>query len=157
MAGKTVTTGRASVTMDKDMDKFFLSTLKKLAPNFEKEVKKALDRIEKEAKEAWPKRQIRKKWDKTNKRYIFKDESQNSWNKFKRGFRVDPDGNIVVYLKNTAPYAWAIKYGADPKSKDGTRLIEPQGRKPARELLVKPMRKSSKIIVKALAADLFKR
>lgn len=157
MGKKTIKTKRASITMDKDMEKFFLGTLKRVAPNFEKEVKKALDQIEKKAKEEWPKRQLKKTWDRTEKRYVFKDESKNSWNKFKRGFRIDPDGNIVVYLKNTAPYAWAIKYGVDPKNKDRTRLIEPQGRKPARELLVKPMRKSSKMIVKALASDLFKR
>ena len=157
MAGKTVTTGRASVTMDKDMEKFFLGTLKKLAPNFEKEVKKALDVIEREAKEGWPKRQPKRNRIKAGEQWSYREVSQNSWNKFKRGFRIDPDGNIVVYLKNTAPYSWAIKYGVDPKNKDGAKLIEPQGRKPARELLVKPMRKSSKKIVQALAADLFKR
>jgi hypothetical protein len=56
-----------------------------------------------------------------------------------------------------APYSWAIKYGKNPKNKSGERIIEPQGRKAARELLTKPMRKSSKVIVKALSKDLFKR
>jgi len=157
MGKKTIKTGRASVTMDKDMTAFFLGPLKKIAPNFEKEVQRAFDVIEKEAKEQWPKRQPRKIYDKRTRTYSFKDESQNSWNKFKRGIRLDSDGNIVVFLQNTAPYSWAIKYGKDPKNKDGSRLIEPQGKKAARELLVKPMRKSSKAIVKALSEDLFKR
>ena len=99
MAKKTITTGRASVTMDKDMTAFFLGPLKK----------------------------------------------------------IDPNGDIVVYLKNTASYSWAIKYGKDPKTKTGERIIEPQGKRAAQELLIKPMRKSSKVIVNALAKDLFKR
>lgn len=139
------------------MDKFFLDTLKKIVPNFEAIVKKELDKIEKEARENWPKRQLRKKYDRRTGTYTFKDESQNSWNKFKRGIRVDPNGDIVVFLKNTASYSWAIKYGKDPKTKSGDRIIEPLGKKPARELLIKPMRKSSKVIVNALAKDLFKR
>jgi len=157
MAKKTITTGRASISMNKDMDKFFLDTIKKLAPNFEKTAMEEIEKIEKEARENWPKRQLTKKYDRRTGIYTFKDESQNSWNKFKRGIRVDSNGNIVVFLKNTASYSWAIKYGEDPKTKTGDRIIEPQGKKPARELLIKPMRKSSKIIVKSLAKDLFKR
>ena len=157
MAKKTITTGRASITMDKDMDKFFLDTIKKLAPNFEKTAMEELKKIEAHARENWPKRRPRKIFDRRTGKYIFKEESKNSWNKFKRGIRIDSNGNIVIFLKNMAPYSWAIKYGKNPKNKSGERIIEPQGRKAARELLTKPMRKSSKVIVKALSKDLFKR
>tara|TARA_R110000803_G_scaffold7436_8_gene23976 strand:- start:2974 stop:3447 length:474 start_codon:yes stop_codon:yes gene_type:complete len=157
MAKKTITTGRASVTMDKDMTAFFLGPLKKIIPNFEATVKKELDKIEKEAEANWPKRQPRKKYNRRTGTFSFIDESQNSWKKFKRGIRIDPNGDIVVYLKNTASYSWAIKYGKDPKTKTGERIIEPQGKRAAQELLIKPMRKSSKVIVNALAKDLFKR
>lgn len=157
MAKKTITTGLASVTMDKNMDKFFLDTIKKIAPNFEKTAMEELKKIEQEARENWPKRRLRKIYDRKANKYIFRDESKNSWNKFKRGIRVDAQGNIVVFLINTADYAWAIKYGKDPKNKSGERIIEPQGKKVARELMIKPMKKSSKVIVKALTKDLFKR
>jgi hypothetical protein len=155
--GKEIKKGNASVTLDQDMSKFFLGLLKKAAPSAEKIMTETLEKIERDAKAQWPKRQPVKRFNKKTGRVYFEDRSNNSWRMFERGIRIDARGNIVVFLKNTAPYSWVIKYGKDPKNKEGKALIEPQGRRVARELLVKPMRKSTRKVVTALSKELFKR
>ena len=154
MAKSQFAKGNASVTLDQDMTKFFLDVLRKAAPSAEKIMTDSLEQIEQQARQNWPKRQPVRRF--RGGRVEFVDESQESWKKFERGIRIDPDGSIVVFLKNTAPYSYMIKYGKDPKNKNGQELIEPQGRRVATELLIKPMRKSSRKVVKALADELFR-
>lgn len=150
--GKIIKTGGVSIGIDDnlDLDKF----LKTVAPSASKMMEEEFARIEKEAKAEWPKRKPTKKFKKG--KITFKDESKNSWNKFERGIRISR-GNIEVFLKNTAPYSWAIKIGVDATNASGGGIFIPQGKRVAQELMVKPLRKSSKKIAKKLADDLVRR
>ena len=71
--------------------------------------------------------------------------------------RLDANGNVVVYLKNTAPYSYMIRYGEDAQNAAGGSIIAPQGKRVADETLLKPMRKQANKVVKALANDLTRR
>ena len=152
--GDKYNAGNASVEMDSDMSEFFMQTLKKALPNAEKIMRESIESIETQAREEWTKRQPRRSFDKATGRWTTKDKSQKSYLKFKRGVRIEADGSIVVFLKNTAQYAWAIKFGADSKNKNGDPILQPQGKRVAQELLIKPLNKSAQKIVKALADDL---
>ena len=76
---------------------------------------------------------------------------------FRRGARVLASGVLEVYLKNTADYSYVMRFGVDSKNKDGKDIIQPQGKRVADELMIKPLRKSANRVVKALAEDLKKR
>jgi 1,4-alpha-glucan branching enzyme len=154
MAKTTAKVGNASVEFEEDMVDFFLGAIKKVLPTAEKIMTDALIQIEEDAKKEWPKRQPRRTYNKRTKTWTIRDDSEESWKKFKRGIRVEPDGSVVVFLKNTAPYSWAIKFGVDPKNKDGRPILQPQGKRAGQELLVKPMRKSARKVIKALSEDL---
>lgn len=154
MATKTVKKGNAEINLDQDMTKFFLDVLRRAAPEAEKIMSDAFEKIERDAKKEWPKRKPTRKF--RDGRVSFVDESQNSWNQFERGARVDTQGNLVVFLKNTAPYSYVIKFGADSRNKDGRDIILPQGKRAAQELLIKPLNKQTRRIVKALSNELFK-
>tara|TARA_R100000005_G_C4982495_1_gene191862 strand:- start:1190 stop:1663 length:474 start_codon:yes stop_codon:yes gene_type:complete len=155
--GKSYKTGNATVEITEDMEEMFLGFLKTVAPNASKIMEETLKEIEREAKKEWPKRKpiIRKNSD--GDVTFFRETSKKSFKMFKRGIRITGDGNISVYLKNTAPYSWAIKFGEDSRNKEGKEIIQPQGRRVATELMVKPLNKSSRKVVKALAEDLMKR
>ncbi len=154
MAKKIIKSGNATVDLNQDMSKFFLDVLRKAAPEAEKIMSEAFQQIERDAKKSWPKRKPVRKF--RQGRVIFVDESKNSWNQFERGARIDSQGNLVVYLKNTAPYSYVIKFGVDSRNKEGQDIIQPQGRRAAQELLIKPLNKHTRHIVKALANELFK-
>lgn len=155
--GKSYKTGNATVEIPQDMTQMFLDVLKRVAPNAERIMEETLQEIEREAKKEWPKRKPRIRKDKEGKITFFRETSKKSYTKFERGIRVTARGDIEVYLKNTAPYSWAIKFGGDSRNKDGDEIIQPQGRRVATELMVKPLRKSSRKVVKALSRDLGKR
>ena len=155
--GKSYKTGNATVELPQDISKMFLDSLKKIIPQAEKIMTEELIKIEREAKKEWPKRKPRIRKNKEGRITFFRETSKKSHNKFERGVRVSADGNIVVYLKNTAPYSWAIKFGADSRNKDGDQILQPQGKRVATELMVKPLRKSSRKVIKALSRDLGKR
>mgnify|MGYP003152220744 CR=1 FL=1 len=75
------------------------------------------------------------------------DKSQDSKNKLERGIMIDgPD--IVAFVRNNAPYAWAIKTGQYTINDlaFGTRTCN--------ELLWKPMQNAGKKLVDVLADDL---
>ena len=155
--GKSYKTGNATVEIPQDMTKMFLEVLKRVAPNAERIMDEEMSKIEREAKKEWPKRKPRIRKDKEGKITFFRETSKKSYNKFERGIRVTARGDIEVYLKNTAPYSWAIKFGEDSRNKDGDEILQPQGKRVATELMVKPLRKSSRKVIKALSRDLGKR
>lgn len=154
MANTTAKTGNSSVEFSGDMANFFLGAIKKVLPSAEKIMTESLEEIEQAAIREWPKRKPHRSFNRKTKQWTIKDESEDSWKHFQRGIRVDPDGSIVVFLKNTAPYAWAIRFGEDSRNKDGKAILQPQRKRAAQELLVKPMRKSSRKVIKALSDDL---
>lgn len=155
--GKQYKTGNATVEIKEDMEDMFLNFLKTVAPNAEKIMDETLREIEAQAVKDWPKRKPQIRRNKEGDITFFRETSKKSWRMFRRGIRISAGGQIIVYLKNTAPYSWAMKFGEDSRNKDGKEIIQPQGRRVATELMVKPLNKSSRKVVKALAEDLMKR
>lgn len=77
------------------------------------------------------------------------DKSQDSKNKLERGLMIDgPD--IVAFVRNTAPYAWAIRTGRY------TLNDLSYGTRTSNELLWSPMKTAANRLVKDLANDLIK-
>ena len=154
--GDKITSGKATAQFDTNLDQMFTGLLATVAPNASLIMQQTLDTIERDAIPDWPKRQPTVR-EKDGKVTFYRDDSKNSWRMFVRGTRVDANGNIVVYLKNTAPYSYMIKYGEDSVNNRGGQIIAPQGKRVADETLTKPMRKQANKVVKALADDLIKR
>lgn len=150
----TFTKGNASVSFGDDLQSFYSGFLDKVAPGAKKIIDQTLEEIQKEAQRQWPRRKPAVRTDADGRVVFFRELSKDSYKKFVRGFRVDPDGNIVGFLKNTAPYAFTIKFGIDSENWQGKDIIFPTGKRVATELMVKPMRRGSRHVVKALADDL---
>ncbi len=154
--GDKITKGNATAQFDTDLDQMFTGLLATVAPNASRIIDEALTDIEQAAIPEWPKRQPTVR-EKNGKVTFYRDESKNSWRMFVRGKRLDANGNVVVYLKNTAPYSYMIRYGEDAQNAAGGSIIAPQGKRVADETLLKPMRKQANKVVKALANDLTRR
>jgi len=151
-----ITKGNAGVVIDTDLQEFYTGFLDKVAPNAKKIIDSSLEEIQRGAVRDWPVRppEIREK---DGKIVFFKITTKESWKKFERGYRITPDGGFEGYLRNTAPYSWAIKFGVDSENNQGRDIIQPQGRRVATELMVKPQKKQSKKVISALADDLMRR
>jgi len=152
-----ITTGRAGVVIDTDLQQFYTGFIDKVAPNARAIIDGTLEQIEREAIRDWPVRQPEIRTDKDGKIVFFKRTTKESWKKFERGYRITPDGGFEGYLRNTAPYSWAIKFGIDSENNQGKDIIQPTGRRVATELMVKPQKKASKKVISALADDLMRR
>jgi len=138
----TFSKGTASISTNQNIETFYTGFLDKVAPNARKVIDQTLKNIESEAKKDWPKR---------------KTKSRGSYKKFVRGYKIDSQGFIVGFLKNTAPYSWAMKFGMDSENFTGQDIIFATGKRVSNELLIKPMKKQSRHVVNALADDLSKR
>ena len=151
-----ITNGNAGIVIDTDLQEFYMGFLDKVAPNAKKIIDSSLEEIQQGAVRDWPVRQpeIREK---DGKIVFFRITTKESWRKFERGYRITPDGGFEGYLRNTAPYSWAIKFGVDSENNQGRDIIQPQGRRVATELMVKPQKKQSKKVISALADDLMRR
>jgi hypothetical protein len=155
--GKMYKNGNAVVQFTEDMEGIFLSFLQTVTPNAEKIMREELDKIEEEAVKDWPKRKPAIRTNKEGEIVYFRDRSKKSYRMFRRGVRVTAGGVLEVYLKNTADYSYLMFFGADSRNKDGKDIIQPQGKLVADELLVKPLKKSARKVVRALMKDLSKR
>lgn len=137
--GDTFKKGKASAEFSRNLDDFYAGFLDQVAPTARRVIDESLERIERDARKEWPRR---------------KRGSKGSARQFVRGYRVTAQGTIEGYLKNTAPYAWAIKFGADSENSSGRDIIQPMGKRVAQVLLVSPLKKESRKVVQALADDL---
>ena len=151
-----ITKGNAGIVIDTDLQEFYTGFLDKVAPNAKQIIDSSLEEIQRGAVRDWPVRppEIREK---DGKIVFFRITTKESWKKFERGYRITPDGGFEGYLRNTAPYSWAIKFGVDSENNQGRDIIQPQGRRVATELMVKPQKKQSKKVISALADDLIRR
>jgi len=151
-----ITKGNAGIVIDTDLQEFYTGFLDKVAPNAKQIIDSSLEEIQRGAVRDWPVRppEIREK---DGKIVFFRITTKESWKKFERGYRITPDGGFEGYLRNTAPYSWAIKFGVDSENNQGRDIIQPQGRRVATELMVKPQKKQSKKVISALADDLMRR
>jgi hypothetical protein len=154
---KKFKTGNATVEIEQDLGEMFLGFLKFVAPNAERIMDEELDKIEEEALKDWPQRKPIVRTNKEGEIVFFRRTTQKSWKMFRRGARVLASGVLEVYLKNTANYSYVMRFGVDSKNKDGKDIIQPQGKRVADELMIKPLRRSANRVVKALAEDLKKR
>lgn len=153
----TYKSGNATVEINQDMGEMFLGFLKTVVPNAEKIMDEELTKIEKEARKDWPKRKPIVRTNQEGAIIFFRETSKKSYQMFRRGARLLASGEIEVYLKNTAPYAYVIRFGKDSKDKNGKEIIQPLGKRVADELMIKPIRRSADRVAKALAKDLMKR
>lgn len=154
---KSYTRGNATVQVDQDMESMFMGFLHTVAPNAGKIMEEELAKIEKEAIRDWPKRKPIIKRDREGNIIESKKTSLESYKKFKRGIKIDSNGKFVVFLKNTAPYSYMIKYGESSRNYRTQHIVQPQGRRVANETLIKPHRKTANNVTKALGEDLMKR
>ena len=156
--------GQAQVT--NDLDDAILNLLKKAIPEAYEEFVKVLKEIEVEAKANWLVRQPVKpvrdnegniKQTKEGKpRFRKQPPSKRSIDKFKIGQRINQQGEIEVFLENTAPYAWAIKPGIDSKGDQGKEVFSIPKKRIADELMVKPMKENTNRVLKAYTEALMK-
>ena len=152
--GDKIAKGNVTAQFDTNLDQMFTGLLNTVAPNAARIMQQTLLDIQIEAIPDWPKRQPTVRTNKEGKVTFYRDESKNSWRMFVRGTRLDANGNVVVFLKNTAPYSYMVRYGDDPTNNRGEPIIGAQGKRVADETLTKPMRKKANAVVKALADDL---
>ena len=150
-------TKRASVEVEDIFQDALQQVLKTVAPNAQAIMDHELKRIEQEAIKDWPRRKPVQRTDETGRTTFYRDNSQESWKKFRRGAKILPGGKFSVFLRNTAPYSFYIKYGVDSENNKRQDILQPQGRNVASETLIKPHRKTSNKVVKALSEDLMKR
>ncbi len=154
---KKFTTKRAGIEIDTDLQDFYTGFLDKVAPNARKILTDEMEKIEREAKKDWPVRKPQIRKDKEGNVVFYREVTKGSWKMFERGFRITANGDFEAYLVNRAPYSWAIKFGVDSENNRGQDIIQPQGKRVAQELMIKPQKKASRKIVKALADDLMRR
>jgi len=154
---KKFTTKRAGIEIDTDLQDFYTGFLDKVAPNARKILTDEMEKIERDAKKDWPVRKPQIRKDKEGNVVFYREVTKGSWKMFERGFRITANGDFEAYLVNRAPYSWAIKFGVDSENNRGQDIIQPQGKRVADELMVKPQKKASNKIVKALADDLMRR
>ena len=116
--------------------------LRIVTPNSQKVIQDEFAAIEAKAKNEWLIRQKSKTgaW-----------LSKGSKDKIYTGIKITKNAKIRFVIGNSAPYAWAIKVGVD----SDTNL--PRGTRIANELLWKPSKKATDIIVKAIADELMKK
>lgn len=154
---KKFTSKRAGIEIDTDLQDFYTGFLDKVAPNARKILTDEMEKIERDAKKDWPVRKPQIRKDKEGNVVFYREVTKGSWKMFERGFRITANGDFEAYLVNRAPYSWAIKFGVDSENNRGQDIIQPQGKRVADELMVKPQKKASNKIVKALADDLIRR
>jgi hypothetical protein len=148
-----ITTGKTQLNVEDTIGKMLDSVLKKVVPDAERLISSTFEEIEREAVKEWPRQAPLIRKNKDGKVVFYKERSGESWKKFELGKRLEK-GQIVIYLRNTAPYSWAIKFGYDSVNKDNEGILQPRGKRASTELLVKPMRKQVNKIVKVIANEL---
>lgn len=152
-----VTGKRSSVIVDDIFQDSLNQILKTVAPNAQSIMTEELTRIEKEARKEWPRRKDKIKRDRDGNILSSEKTTLESFKKFRIATSVSTDGTFNVYLKNTAPYSYVIRFGIDSENSQKKDIIRPQGASVANELMVKPHRKTANKVTKALAEDLMKR
>jgi len=154
--GKSWKSGSAEVSINNDA-KMLLKMVNTVLPSASKIMQEELSRIEREAQTEWPRRQPMIRKDEQGNTVFIKQTSKGSWRLWEQGVKVRADGTLDVYLRNTAPYSFYIKFGIDSKNSKGEDIVQPTGKNVSQTLLIAPHRKTANKVVKALADDAARR
>ncbi len=138
----TIKSGNSTVVLPSNLMSTFDNVLDKIIPETRKELSQIVDKIQKDAEDNWP---VRRRKDGSKN-----PASKNSKGKIYTEVIVTTDMQIVARVGNDADYAWAIKVGAR------TKIDLPLGRRVSSELLWKPMRKKTNLIINTLADETMK-
>ena len=168
MKNITITGQKGSMKIKNPLDDMAKSLMKKAALLSEKVFTEIMKEIEAEAKASWPVRQpvkpvrdkagnikLVKRGPNAGKPRIITQKSKRSIDKYRFGTRIE-SGKIVVFLENTAQYAFAIRMGIDTKGEKGKEIFLPLGKRVVQQLLFSPLRQNAKKAVKALTEDMMK-
>jgi len=154
--GKSWKSGSAEVSINND-SKMLMKMVNTVLPSASKIMQEELSRIEREAQTEWPRRQPMIRKDEQGNTVFIKQTSKGSWRLWEQGVKVRADGTLDVYLRNTAPYSFYIKFGIDSKNSKGEDIVQPTGKNVSQTLLIAPHRKTANKVVKALADDAARR
>lgn len=83
-------------------------------------------------------------------------KSKRSIDRFETTLTISPSGQVDAAVKNTAPYAWAIKMGIDSRTAGGGPIFLPLGTRVSNELLWKPAKKQAKKVASVVADEITK-
>ena len=166
MKNITISGDRGTMTIRNPLDNMVKTLMRKAAPLSEQVFTEILKEIEAEAKAEWPVRQpVKPVRDKEGnvklvqsgpnkgKPRLIKQTSKRSIDKYRLGTRFE-SGKVVVFLENTAQYAFAIRMGIDTKGEKGREIFLPLGKRVVQELLFKPLKKNTNRAVDALLEDM---
>lgn len=153
---KSWKSGSAEVSINND-SKMLMKMVNTVLPSASKIMQEELSRIEREAQTEWPRRQPMIRKDEQGNTVFIKQTSKGSWRLWEQGVKVRADGTLDVYLRNTAPYSFYIKFGIDSKNSKGEDIVQPTGKNVSQTLLIAPHRKTANKVVKALADDAARR
>ena len=140
--------GNAAISVSDELEKL-VNHLLDANPIIKRTMADAVEEIYKEAYQEWP---VRVEPPRSIKSIMSSDakispKSQDSKNKLERGIMIQGE-DIVAFVRNTSPYAWAIKTG------QYTLNDLSYGTRTSNELLWKPMKKAGNRLVDVLADDL---
>jgi len=140
MAQKTTTTsGDVKTTLSGNGFEYTEKLLKLVAPETFNLMQEEFSKILDNARREWLVR------DPEKNRGV---QSKGSAKKLTMGIRLNGQGEVVAYLRNSAEYAWAIKVG----KKSDTTI--PKGKRLADVLLWRPAKKASTKVVKSLMKEM---
>lgn len=149
----TIKSGIAEVKFARDPEDFFTGFLSKVAPQTLAILQDTVRELERDAQRDWPVRQPKLIWEK--KRVVGeRPTTQGSVNKFETGYTVTASNEFVAFVRNAAPYAWAIKMGVESVNKQGQDINLSLGARVANEVMFKPAKKQANRVAEALASDL---
>ena len=138
----TIKSGNSTVILPDNLMNTFNNVLDKLLPETKQQLNQIVEEIAESARDDWP---VRRRKDGS-----INPASKNSRGKIYSEVVVTTDFEIVARVGCDAEYAFAIKVGAR------TRIDLPLGRRVANELLWKPTKKKTNLVIGTLANDTIK-
>lgn len=106
--------GRGSIEITGELQDLIMRALKNSHPDIMRQMEEGIKKVEEGAKRDWPVRQAKY------------GESQDSKGQITSGFRIVPPSTVEGFIRNSAPYAYAIKAGRDSTTSvaRGERVVE---------------------------------
>ena len=148
-----VRSGNAVINASPELTDLVETLLSKALPQTREELNRSIDRIYRNAKNNWLVRQP--SFYQRDGVLIKRERTKGSIDKLQKGILIEGE-DLVAYVRNNAPYAWAIKIGGKSKNKAGALSSIEEGRRLSNELLWKPVQRSADDVAESLANDLMR-